>query len=82
MAKVHVLCLESRPIGHDWYAQGAEYDVDQDRVAKYSRVFIPVTRAKVAPKVTVEEAPAAEHGMTEDADVHGGTLVPEEKVKH
>jgi hypothetical protein len=81
MTKVHVLCLESRPIGHDWYAQGAEYDVDQDRAAKYSRVFTPVTRAAAKAKVA-EEVPAEEHGMTEDTDVHGGTLVPEEKVKH
>jgi hypothetical protein len=81
MTKVHVLCLESRPIGHDWYAQGAEYDVDQDRAAKYFRFFTPVTRLGTKAKMA-EEVPAEEHGMTEDADVHGGTLVPEEKVKH
>jgi hypothetical protein len=82
MAKVHVLCLESRPIGHDWYAAGAEYDVDKVRAAKYFRVFLPVDAKRSREIVTTAEAVAepevpAESGMAEDEDDHGGFIVPE-----
>jgi hypothetical protein len=82
-AKVHVLCLESRPIGSDWYAEGQEYDLDQARAKKYYRVFRPV-RAKVQhEEVMTAEAVAEpvvpeESGMTEDEDDHGGFMVPED----
>jgi hypothetical protein len=85
-SKVHVLCLESRPIGHDWYAEGAEYDIDPTRAKKYFRVFRPV-RAKVqheevmAASAVAEPDVPEEHGMVEDEDDHGGFMVPEDAPK-
>lgn len=43
MAKVKVICDETRYVGSDRYIQGATYEMDAERAGKYRQSFRPVT---------------------------------------